>query len=160
MATPTLSKRMIPFLFQFADAGDRFLRTHAFEEAFIYLLVVGLIEAAVLACAATVLAPVAFHSGLRLYGRRLSRLCVFAVVLLAWGCAGNQVWCATVRDHLYVNPDSIVEFIPFIPPGRWVLDEVCGGHLVRGATFGPVVCVGHHRSACLGANRANGAARQ
>jgi hypothetical protein len=71
-------------------------------------------------------------------GRRrpfAARLLLFSSLLLVWGMVGNAAWVTLARGRLYETFDPLVEWFPFILPGRWLLDEICGGHLMAGVSF-------------------------
>ncbi|MHA3773005.1 hypothetical protein ACXR0O_15845 [Verrucomicrobiota bacterium sgz303538] len=63
---------------------------------------------------------------------------VFNAFLLLWGCLENLVFHAVAFDRFYVSVDRVIDCIPFIPFGQWVLDQSLGqshGRLLGGATL-------------------------
>jgi hypothetical protein len=50
----------------------------------------------------------------------------FNIFLLIFGCLGNLLWHSLTWQKLYVSVDRVVDFLPFIPFGQWVLDQNLG----------------------------------
>lgn len=70
------------------------------------------------------------------YVRHLRRAALFAGLLFIWGAAGNALWLAVAAGRLYKRADPLIDFLPVVPFGGWVIDEVCGGHLMPGVSYG------------------------
>jgi hypothetical protein len=103
-----------------------------------YVMLVGMMQAVVLAVAA--LAALAWlpSRGRAWYLRRVARFALFTFVLLACGCVGNSAFMLLTYQSLYVSADTVVDFFPFIPFGQWVLDAEFGsfkGRLLGGASL-------------------------
>jgi hypothetical protein len=64
-------------------------------------------------------------------GRRLAMVCVAAFVL---GAPASLAFTAAMRYHFYVPGDPIVDWLPFIPSGAWVIDPAFGGRFVNGGS--------------------------
>lgn len=106
-------------------------------ESFIYAYFIGVLQLVAVAAVALFTVPAIFVRGLRAYLSCLNRLLLFNVFLLAFGVVGNAAWYVTAWDKLYVSMDPLVDFVPFIPAGQWILDAEYGGQhgfLINGAT--------------------------
>jgi hypothetical protein len=104
----------------------------------VYLAVAGSIELVTLLCMSAIALVRIRPWGWRSYRLRVRRWSVFAAILLVIGCIGNSVFMAVAYERLYVSRDTVVDFLPFIPFGRWVLnDEWAGqkGALLNGASL-------------------------
>jgi hypothetical protein len=103
-----------------------------------YLVIVGFLEALVL-CGAAALALAWIPAwGWRWYVRRVLRWSLFAFILLVFGCVGNSAFMLIAYERLYISADTVVDFLPFIPFGQWVLDTEFGhvrGRLLGGAAL-------------------------
>lgn len=57
-------------------------------------------------------------------------------IALGWLCGlpANRVFIAVFRHHKYVPGDPVVDWLPFIPSGRWVIDESFGGRFINGGS--------------------------
>ena len=64
-------------------------------------------------------------------GRRLAPMCVAALVL---GAPANLVFTAVMRYRFYVPGDPLVDWLPFIPSGAWLIDPQFGGRFLAGGS--------------------------
>lgn len=57
-------------------------------------------------------------------------------IVLAWLCGlpANLVFIAEFRYHQYIPGDPVVDWLPFFPSGRWVIDESFGGRFINGGS--------------------------
>jgi hypothetical protein len=62
------------------------------------------------------------------FGRRLLVLCCAAFVL---GTPANLIFTAVMRYRFYIPRDPLVDWVPFVPSGVWVLDPQAGGRFVN-----------------------------
>lgn len=70
--------------------------------------------------------------------RFMDRAALFNALLLSLGCAANSIWMVTIYERWYTSADTVVDFLPFLPFGQWVLDQEFGGargRLLGGATL-------------------------
>jgi hypothetical protein len=61
-------------------------------------------------------------------------IAVFAAILVVCGIPANLVFVLALRDRYYVAADPIVDWLPWLPSGDWVLDVPCGGRYLEGAS--------------------------
>jgi hypothetical protein len=101
----------------------------------VYLLIVGSLQAlfsvAVLVFALVIL----LRRGWRPYLVFARQTLVFNALLLLFGCLANSLWMLLAYNRWYISADTLVDFIPFIPFGQWVLNVSMGkehGHLIGG----------------------------
>ena len=66
-------------------------------------------------------------------GRRLALVCGFVLV---FGAPANLVFTAVMRYHFYIPGDPLVDWLPFIPSGGWLVDAQFGGRFVNGGSPG------------------------
>ncbi len=100
-----------------------------------YLLLTGFVLAVILGVFIVGLALVrSFYPSLA-FGRSILRMFIFCIWLLLFSTLGEIAWVYLTVGHLYDNPDLLVDWLPYRPPGRWTLDEMCGGHLLPGTTW-------------------------
>jgi len=103
----------------------------------LYVLLVGSFHLLVFLLLVLLLTPVAFRSS-SLYFSLIERLGLFSVLLLLSGAIVNAAWMGLVYNRLYFSQDTVLDFIPFIPFGQWVLDVKWGdetGALLGGASL-------------------------
>src|SRR5262245_11572743 len=100
--------------------SDRFL------DVVCYLYLVGLGQGLLLITAIVLLLPLRFIKSPSLYTNCISCMAVFNLSLLFFGCIGNSLWMLLTYNHLYVSADTVVDYFPFIPFGKWVLDVSFG----------------------------------
>jgi hypothetical protein len=70
--------------------------------------------------------------------RLLAVYLVFNGFLLFWSSLGHYTFLCLTFEKLYVSADRLVDWFPFIPFGRWVLEKKLGpmhGHLLGSATL-------------------------
>jgi hypothetical protein len=104
----------------------------------IYLYLVGLIQLLVLGLASLCALFFVRGRGWRWYRRFVLHAAAFAVFLLLFGAIANSAWMLLTYDRWYVSADTVVDFLPFIPFGQWVLDAEFGssrGHLIGGGSL-------------------------
>ena len=116
----------VPLLCSFVAAPELFI---------VYLIVVGGFEFAIIALAVGMLAVVKLFHRKFFFSQALAKFAVFNLWLLIFGLIGNSVWDITAYGRLYINHDPVVEWIPFILPGQWTIDPVCGGSLTPGTRW-------------------------
>jgi hypothetical protein len=92
--------------------------------------------------AALLAAPVFLAIGHFFFHRTLRALLrvylVFNGFLLFWGCLANYAWLSLTLNKLYMSADRLVDWLPFVPFGQWVLNQSLGpihGHLIAPATL-------------------------
>ncbi|HTG36343.1 MAG TPA: hypothetical protein VLB76_25775 [Thermoanaerobaculia bacterium] len=100
-----------------------------------YLIFAGLMQAVLTAGLAIAGMPLLLPRGWRVYRAFVTRVLLFSALLYAWGCLGDGLFVAAFRDRIYVNRDSIGDFIPWFPSTRYMVDTACGGHPINGATW-------------------------
>lgn len=92
-------------------------------EARFYLFVVGLLQGIL----ALLLAPFFFPIAKRLKSTGFIPIfrayLIFNLFLLGWGCLAHYVVHILTFHRLYVSMDRLVDWIPFIPFGQWVLNQ-------------------------------------
>lgn len=109
-----------------------------------YLLFVGMFFGGLWMAFCVVMAP--FHwRRPTVYVRRLSRLALFAGLLLFMSSLANAVWGCMIWGHLYVSTDYFIgDFIPFIPVTPGAVEMPFGGHrggLLGSTTYAQLYCV-------------------
>ena len=102
---------------------------------FCYLVFVGGFQAILVLVVAVVLGAIKLFRSPFPSGRLSAGFVLFNVWLLFFGLVGDLVWEMTADQRLYINHDPVVEWIPFIIPGSWTIDPVCGGSLTEGTTW-------------------------
>jgi hypothetical protein len=103
----------------------------------VYLLIAGALQLLLCVPLLLLVRVVGRVRGLRLR-QFAARLALFNMVLLFVGCAANSLWMALVYQRWYVSADTVVDFLPFVPFGRWVLDQEFGefrGRLLGSASL-------------------------
>src|SRR5947208_1913277 len=104
-------------------------------DAYFYLMIVGGFQASLIALVAVVLGAVKRFQRKIPFIRWMICYFFFNLWLVAFGLIGNFFWYSTAAGWLYNNPDPVVEWIPFVVPGNWTIDPVCGGTLTAGTTW-------------------------
>ncbi|MES2996743.1 MAG: hypothetical protein V4733_08030 [Verrucomicrobiota bacterium] len=97
------------------------------RESFIYLLVGGSFQAVGALIVALFFFPIARRLTSASWGQLVSAYFVFNAFLLIWGCLGHYAFLAATYGKLYVSMDRVVDWLPFIPFGPWVLDQTLHG---------------------------------
>ena len=107
----------------------------ATEMTFYFLVASALTGVVVLAILAMALAASRASGSRRplAIGRRLALVCAAAFVC---GAPANLVFTAVMRYHFYVPGDPLVDWLPFIPSGAWLIDPAFGGRFVNGGSPG------------------------
>lgn len=104
----------------------------------LYLLFVGPVHLGIFLLIALLLAPLAFVRSPARYGSLIERLALFSGLLLFVGALCNVAWMELVYRRFYFSQDTVVDFLPFLPFGQWVLEvEWAGqpGGLLNGAAL-------------------------
>jgi hypothetical protein len=103
-----------------------------------YLFLAGFLQAVL----ALIIAPVFLLVTRQLFGisywSLLRAYLIFNAFLLIWGCLGSYVFLRITYGKLYVSADRMLDWLPFVPFGQWVLDQTLGpvrGHLIGDATL-------------------------
>jgi len=63
-----------------------------------------------------------------------SKTAVFAAVVIVCGIPANLVFVLGLRDRYYLAADPVVDWLPWLPSGDWILDVPCGGRYLGGAS--------------------------
>ena len=81
--------------------------------------------------------PLANRLGCTSFLQLLRSYLLFNGFLLFWGCLGHYVFIRIGLGRLYVSVDRVVDFLPFVPFGQWVLGHFgdLRGHVIPPATF-------------------------
>jgi|JI10StandDraft_1071094.scaffolds.fasta_scaffold545004_3 hypothetical protein len=59
---------------------------------------------------------------------------LWAIAAYLCGAPANLLFIAVFRYHAYVPGDPIVDWLPFIPTGAWVVDPNFGGRFINGGS--------------------------
>jgi hypothetical protein len=59
---------------------------------------------------------------------------VFAFILFACGIPGNTLFVLVCRGRLYVPGDPIVDWLPWVPSGDWIVGKADGGRYLPGGS--------------------------
>lgn len=100
-----------------------------------YLIFTGISQAVLTAGLGGLGLPLLVRGGWPAYRSFITRLLVFSFLLYAWGCLGTAFFEAAFRDRIYVNGDSVGDFVPWYPSTEFIVDTGCGGHPIHGATW-------------------------
>ena len=60
------------------------------------------------------------------------RVFVGGVVLFVVGMPASVIYSAVVRDRVFTDNDPIVDWLPWIPSGGWIIDRACQGRYLPG----------------------------
>ena len=103
-----------------------------------YVIVAGSVQVV----GALLLAPFFFPIARCIWGMPLAQLVrayvIFNCMLLVWGCLGHYAFTAITVGKIYVSADRVVDWYPFIPFGRWVINHTFDGlpgHLIGGTAL-------------------------
>lgn len=107
---------------------------NVFEESVWYTGCSTAVAALLLGTLFIVASPVAFWSGVWPALDAFRRIATFAGILVVCGVPANLLFVLAFRDRYYVTADPIVDWMPWIPSGNWILDVTCGGHYLGGAS--------------------------
>lgn len=102
-------------------------------ESFAYLLVASMLAAALVA-AVWGTAWVLWALGLRSAWSLARKGSLTTLLAALFGLPANLLFIAALRYHRYVPADPMVDWVPFFPSGRWVLDENHGGRFINGGS--------------------------
>ncbi|MET0551654.1 MAG: hypothetical protein ABW221_01360 [Vicinamibacteria bacterium] len=64
----------------------------------------------------------------------LAHAAAFAALLVVCGVPANLIFVVSLRETYYHAGDPIVDWLPWVPSGDWVLSKVDGGHYMNGGT--------------------------
>lgn len=107
-------------------------------DSFLYLVIIGILHTLFVLVSFLVLLPLVPDSGWGMFARRMRAVAFFNLSLLLWGCVGHYAWHLLTFETLYVSVDRLIDWVPFFPFGRWVIDRSFGvetGRLLNGATI-------------------------
>lgn len=103
-------------------------------EIFAYFVFAGIFTAAVVVVIAVAAAPVAWWRGAQWYSSWFARVCLLFASLYLCGLPGHLMSAAFLRGRYYIAGDPLVDFLPFLLPGDWIIDPSMNGHYIQGAT--------------------------
>src|SRR4051794_3336080 len=83
---------------------------------------------------AVALLPLARSRGRSWYGRTVGNSMLLFAVALVVGIPANAIFVGGLRYRYYVPGDPIVDWLPFIPSGEWVVDTAMGGRFINGGS--------------------------
>jgi hypothetical protein len=106
---------------------------------FVYILFVGAVQGAMTLAAVSVITPFAFRYGWSRIWRLAARVLLFSACLYICGCLGDGVFVALFNNILYSKPDSIGDFVPWLPSLQWIVEPGLGGHLTPGVSSATVM---------------------
>ena len=109
-----------------------------FEETAWYLGASTAVGALLLGAVFVVGSPFAFWVGIWPALEVFRMLAVFAGILVLCGVPSNLIFVIALRGRYYVAADPIVDWLPWLPSGDWILDTACGGHYLDGASVATV----------------------
>jgi hypothetical protein len=104
------------------------------EETLWYLGASIAVGALLLGLAFIVGSPIAFWVGVWPALHAFRTLALFAGLLVLCGVPSNLLFVMGLRDRYYVAGDPIVDWLPWVPSGDWILDRCCGGRYLDGAS--------------------------
>jgi hypothetical protein len=105
----------------------------AASEMYFYLLFVGVATTGLVALVwlcAFILSKVGVLPAIR--AARYSTLLLFAAYLC--GAPANLLFIAVFRYHAYIPGDPLVDWLPFVPTGAWVVDPNFNGRFINGGS--------------------------
>lgn len=100
---------------------------NVFEESAWYIGCSTAVAVVLLGALLVVGSPLAFWVGVWPALDAFRRVAVFAGILVLCGIPANLVFVLGLRDRYYVAADPIVDWMPWLPSGDWILDVPCGG---------------------------------
>lgn len=106
----------------------------AMEATLGYLVFGGVASAAVLFVLLLILSPATIAIGARRALRHASSIIVFSTLLFLFGLPANVLYTLVMRERFYTDNDPIVDWLPWVPSGDWIIDVACRGHYLNGAT--------------------------
>ena len=103
-------------------------------EVFLYVVIGGLATILAAGIAVLVLVPLVALRGIRIFAARCLQIWVLLAFVFVLGIPANALFTALMRYSAYVPRDALVDWLPFVPSGDWVVDFVCGGYYLPGAS--------------------------
>ncbi|HEY2292138.1 MAG TPA: hypothetical protein VGM86_15675 [Thermoanaerobaculia bacterium] len=100
-----------------------------------YLIFAGFMQSVLTAGVGLLGLPLLFWGGWPAYRGFIARVLVFSFLLYVWGCLGTGFFETAFRDRIYINRDSVGDFVPWLPSTDYMVDTSCGGHPIHGATW-------------------------
>lgn len=100
-----------------------------------YLIFAGLMQSVLTAGIGVLGLPLLLRGGWPAYRGFLARVLVFSFLLYAWGCLGTGFFESAFRNRIYLNRDSVGDFVPWLPSTDYMVDPMCGGGPIHGATW-------------------------
>jgi energy-coupling factor transporter transmembrane protein EcfT len=58
----------------------------------------------------------------------------FMLILFLCGAPANCLFTLTLRDRFYTDNDPLVDWLPWVPSGDWIIDIACQGHYLPGGS--------------------------
>ena len=107
---------------------------NVFEESVWYLGCSTAVAALLLGTLLIVASPLALWIGVWPALGAFSKIAVVAGLIVACGIPANLVFVLAFRDRYYLAADPVVDWLPWIPSGDWILDAPCGGRYLGGAS--------------------------
>jgi hypothetical protein len=126
--------RSSPLISVFGERGVDVMMRRVVEESVGYLVFGGMATAVALLLAVLFVCPVAVGRGVRWWGRLTRRLSIFVCVLFLCGLPANVAFTLFMRERFYTDNDPILDWLPWIPSGDWIIDWACQGHYLNGAS--------------------------
>jgi hypothetical protein len=105
----------------------------ALFEVFLYVVVVGVLTTALVG----VVWLVAYLSNRLRIPRAFAAARYTSLLFIAaylCGVPANLVFIAYFRYHAYIPGDPVVDWVPFVPSGSWVIDPNFRGHFINGGS--------------------------
>ena len=103
-------------------------------EVFLYVVLGGLATILAGGIAVLVLVPLVAFRGFRIFAARCLQSWVLLAYVFVLGIPANALFTALMRHSAYVPRDALVDWLPFVPSGGWVVDFACGGYYLPGAS--------------------------
>lgn len=103
-------------------------------EVFLYVVIGGLATILAAGIAVLVLVPWVAFRGIRIFAARCLQSWVLLAFVFVLGIPANALFTALMRYSAYVPRDALVDWLPFVPSGDWVVDFVCGGYYLPGVS--------------------------
>jgi hypothetical protein len=105
------------------------------EDMVMYLVFAGIPQGVLTAGVGALGLPLLLRDGWPVYRSFITKVLIFSFLLYVWGCVGTAFFEAAFRDRIYINRDSIGDFVPWLPSTGYMVDTACGGHPIHGATW-------------------------
>lgn len=104
-----------------------------FSELFFYLVFAGSFTV-VLLLALWAVAAATKVCGIKYAYRSARDLTLLFVMALLCGAPANLLFIAWLRYHAYIPGDPVVDWLPFIPSGAWIIDPNMNGRFINGGS--------------------------